>query len=409
MIFTEITKEEYEEYAKNHPLRSFFQTTSMAEVSSLKMWKSYYVGVKNENQLIAASRIMSLKNRLGKNYFYAPRGPLLDYENKKLLKFFTQNIKKYIKEKNGYVLHIDPLIIHKQRDIDGNVVENGIDNTSIINSLKELGYKHFGFINHYDYSKQVRWVFTLDLKNKNIDDLYKEMRQNHRNIINKTNKFAIEIKELSYDELDIYKKITEDTSERRNFSDKPIEYYQKIYNTFGKKNEAKFLVAYLNVEKYLSNLEQELEIENKKYIKSNEQNPTSGKTKELKVTVDALIKRINEAKELLNEKTLIPLSAALFILYEGEITYLFSGSYEKYMKYYAQYAIQWYMIKYGVENKFETYNFYGITGNFDKSDPEYGVYEFKKGFNGNVVEYIGDFDLPISTYYHINKIINKIK
>ena len=39
MIFTEITKEEYEEYAKNHPLRSFFQTTSMAEVSSLKMWK----------------------------------------------------------------------------------------------------------------------------------------------------------------------------------------------------------------------------------------------------------------------------------------------------------------------------------------------------------------------------------
>ena len=79
------------------------------------------------------------------------------------------------------------------------------------------------------------------------------------------------------------------------------------------------------------------------------------------------------------------------------------------MKYYAQYAIQWYMIKYGIKNNFKTYNFYGITGNFDKKDPEYGVYEFKKGFNGKVVEYIGDFELPITHYYHINKLLHRKK
>lgn len=409
MEFLEIKVEEYTEFIRKHELRNFLQTKEMAEVSKKANTIDYYVGVKEKNKLIAATRLVAWKNKLNKVYFYAPRGPLLDYKNINLLEFFTKEIKKYIKNKKGYVLHIDPAIIHKERDIDGKIIENGIDNTEIINNLKKMGYNHLGFNTNYDYSKQIRWIFILDIENKTEQEIFKNMRQNHRNIINKTEKFAIEIKELTYDELPIYKKITKDTSERRNFKDKPLEFYQRIYNNFVKKNQAKFLVAYLNVEKNISNLEKELEIENKRYQKSNETNPDAGKTKELKITVDSLKKRIEEAKEILKEGNLIPLSAALFIMYEGEIIYLCSGSYDKYMKYYAQYAIQWYMIKYGIKNNFKTYNFYGITGNFDKKDPEYGVYEFKKGFNGQVVEYIGDFELPISNYYYLNKIIQKIK
>ena len=51
----------------------------------------------------------------------------------------------------------------------------------------------------------------------------------------------------------------------------------------------------------------------------------------------------------------------------------------------------------------------------------YGVYEFKKGFNGKVVELIGEFDLPIikskynlykvafSTYKKTKNTLKKIK
>lgn len=54
------------------------------------------------------------------------------------------------------------------------------------------------------------------------------------------------------------------------------------------------------------------------------------------------------------------------------------------------------------------YNFYCITAIFDKNDPDYGVYEFKKGFNGQVEEYIDNFELPISSYYSVNKFIKTI-
>ena len=98
-----------------------------------------------------------------------------------------------------------------------------------------------------------------------------------------------------------------------------------------------------------------------------------------------------------------------FITYGEEVIYAFSGNIDKYMYFNAQYLIQWEMIKYAIKNKFKKYNFYGISGIFDRSDSNYGVYEFKKGFNGVVEEYIGEFVLPISNYYYINKLIKKIK
>ena len=71
------------------------------------------------------------------------------------------------------------------------------------------------------------------------------------------------------------------------------------------------------------------------------------------------------------------------------------------MKYNAQYLIQWEMIQYAIKNKYERYNFYGIEGKFDD---ENGVYGFKKGFDGEVVEFIGEFDLVVNKgYYYLYK------
>ena len=67
------------------------------------------------------------------------------------------------------------------------------------------------------------------------------------------------------------------------------------------------------------------------------------------------------------------------------------------------------MIEYAKDHNFKKYNFYGISGNFDKKDPDYGIYEFKKGFNGYVEEYVGEFELPLNWYYYFSKIKNKIR
>lgn len=398
MKFRELSIDEYKKFIKNYKNSNFFQDNRMDNYSKLKGYISYYVGVEENESVVAAARLLAKKSKFGKYNFSSPRGLLVDYNNFELLEFFVNNLKKYIKAKNGLVLKIDPYIIHKSRDIDGNETKK-IDNSNIVNNLKKLGFIHGGFTRGYDLSGQGRWYFVLDLENKSLDDIQKGMKANHRNIIRKAEKYGVEIKQIEYNDLPTFKHITEDTSARIGFSDKSLVYYQTMYDSF--KDEVKYLIAYLNVDKYKEKLKEELEINQNKYKLLSD--TTTGKAKELKITIDGLIKRLDESNHLKEKQ--IPISCAMFMLYNGEVDYLFSGSLSEYKNLYAQYLIQWHMIKYAIENNYKKYNFFGISGIFDKKDSEYGVYEFKKGFGGVVEELIGDFYLPTSILYKIKRII----
>ena len=79
------------------------------------------------------------------------------------------------------------------------------------------------------------------------------------------------------------------------------------------------------------------------------------------------------------------------------------------MFYNSQYLIQWEMIKYGINHGFKRYNFYGIPSTFDKNDKDYGIYEFKTGFNGFVEELVGEFVYPTSFMHYIMNFIHRIK
>lgn len=408
MKFIELSKAEFRAFLKTQPLNDFVQAPEMEEIGKQHNWKSYYVGVKVDDNIVAASRIMARKSHFGKQNFYAPRGLILDYHNKELLAFFTKELKKFIKQKHGYILTIDPALIYQERDIDGNIVEGGINNKDVVDTLISLGYHHLGFPVKMDVSSQVRFTFVLDLKDETEESIFANMKPNTRNLIRKTMKDGIEIRELEYDELERFKKITEATGERRNFSDRTLAYYQKMYQLFHPNDEVHFLLATLNLEKLTLQLEEQKKEEQEKLDLLIEQNSDSKKAKTQRRESEQLIQnlenKIKTYKKMMEEDgNVIDLSAAMFMTYGNEVVYLFSGNVAKYMKFNAQYLIQWHMIQYGLKHKFPRYNFYGISGIFDRKDPDYGVYEFKRGFNGHVEEYIGEFELPISNYYYIQK------
>ena len=86
-----------------------------------------------------------------------------------------------------------------------------------------------------------------------------------------------------------------------------------------------------------------------------------------------------------------PVSGALFITYGSEVVYLYSGSDPAENKQCGSYAVQWYMLKFALENGYPTYNFYGTHP--DKAD---GVFRFKSGFRAEVKELLGTFMLPLN-------------
>ena len=113
--------------------------------------------------------------------FYSPRGFLIDYHDFNLLKEFTEEVKKFAKVKGGIFIKIDPYVMYKQRDINGDLVKDGIDNSDTIDNLKKLGYKHFGF-NLMQDSLQPRWMHTITVKDRTAPDVMKDMDSKTRQI-----------------------------------------------------------------------------------------------------------------------------------------------------------------------------------------------------------------------------------
>ena len=407
MQFIEITEDEYRSFWENHPLKSFLSATEIGKLRKSNGWNVSFVGVEIDKELVAACMLVFHLRHFGKYEFYAPRGPLFDYDNKELFTYFFTELKKYIKAHHGYIFRIDPYILFKERDIDGNLVPGGFDHSSIVSNLLNFGFKKVP----NEQMEQVGWMFSLPLEGKTKEEIMKDMKSGTRNIIHKTEKFGITIKELGYDELERFQNIMEDTGERKNFSVRSLDYFQKMYQLFHDQGEVKYYVTELDLKQYEKRMEEDRQNAVNKLEKLSDAKYNEGQKKNLEAEILSFEKRIKESQEIRKEKhtDVITLSGSMFMITKPEIIYLSSGNYLEFMKFNSQYLLQWKMIQYGLEHGFKKHNFYGIPANINEHPKDYGIYEFKRGFNGVVEELIGEYELPITWHYYLIKAIHKIR
>lgn len=403
MTFQELNPSEFMEFVNSRKEKNFFQTIYTYNRLKNNKIDCYLVGVKENNKIIAASLIAKTNHSfLGKFTYEAYKGFILDYENKELLKFMTEEVKKFLKSKNALRLIIDPYIPAVSRDMDANITSE-FDNRYIKKYLEDIGYIY------NENGNQVKWCYCLDINGKSAEELFNEFRSSTRNNINKTiTKFKLNIKTLQKENLDEFKKVTSDTCKRRGFPDKTLKYYEDMYDAFG--DLVTFKICELNLDTYINHLEEENSTFEQKINELSDSASNINKKDAMKKNIESNLKKIEEAKQLKIDKgNIIPLSAAMFMLYGDEIVYLFSGSYEEYMQFFGQYRLQWEIIKYAADNNYKRYNFYGIEDVFDPNGKDRGVYEFKKGFRGYVEELLGSFILPIDNINKLYDISTKIK
>ena len=411
MKLIELNEKEFENFAKKHEQITFHQTQAWGNLKKSNGWTSYLVGLTDDKKIKGAALILSKKIPVINRYmFYSPRGFLIDYKDKKLLKEFTEKIKQFAKEKRAIFIKIDPYVPYKEHDNNGQLVENGFDNSIVVDNLKELGYKHFGF-NLMQDTLQPRWMHVINT-DRAMDDIMKDMESKTRQILRKNEKCGIITHEIEKDELPIFKEIMKHTSDRREFVDRPFSYYEKMWDTLHNAGILKIRIAEIDFNLYEENTKkeqqeikdsledrirkyenQELKMNEKKYNSHNKQDEERIKQ----------LEKIKEYKKEYGNKT--TLGGILFLVYGNEVLSLYGGSEEKLMQFQSAYTVHFDGIKYAAENNFKRYNFYGITGDFNENNPLYGLYLFKKSFGGHVVELIGEFDLVINkTLYKTYKL-----
>ncbi len=423
MEFSILNEKEFETIALKLPCSNFHQTVKWGKLKEKNGWIPHFLGVRKNKKIVAATLLLEKKIFKRFSIFYAPRGYLIDFKEKEILKFFTEEIRKFAKAKSGIFVKIDPYLIYKERDIDGKIIPNGIDNSDAVENLKALGYIHTGF-NLKHENMQPRWAFALNLEEKSKEEILANMESKTRQLIRKNERCNIEIREIDEEELAIFKDIMNHTSERRNFIDRPFEYYKNMLEIL--QDNAKIYIAELNIENLLEKTKKEVE-DNKKIISEKEieieqknKNINIDKTKkkieELKTTNKKLSEKIIHYQKIIDtDGKRIILGGIIYMIYNKEILSLFGGCYDKYKEFLSFYTIHWEIIKYAIDHGYTKYNFYGISGDFENKDDElYGLYDFKRGFGGNVEEYIGEFDLIINKpmyffYKHGFSLYKKLK
>lgn len=407
MTLTTISKEEFTSFANTVPHRSFIQSAEMADLLVERGNTVQFIAWKEDDQVQVAAILYSLP-MTGGLHMEINSGPL--YQEEAMLEPFYVALKDYAKENSAIELVIKPYDTYQTFDSDGNPTSE--EQTHFMDTLKNLGYQHDGLTTGYP-GGEGDWHYVKDMEGITEKNLLQSFSKKGKPLVKKAKSFGIELKRLNRDELQLFKDITSSTSDRRDYQDKTLDYYQTFYDSFGDK--ADFMIATLNFHHYYTNLEKDqakLAQKIDKLQKDLEVNPNSEKKqnqlREFSSQFDTFEVRKKEAKEYIEKygDQDVILAGSLFVYMPQESTYLFSGSYTEFNKFYAPAVLQEYMMLETIKRGIPRYNFLGIQGVFDGSD---GVLRFKQNFNGYIVRKMGTFRYyPSPLKYKLISLIKKL-
>ena len=397
MELRELSKTEFDSYALNHPLGSFQQTSFWGRFMEGDKFHAYYVGGFIKERLVGASLLLSYERKKGeKRIFYAPRGFLIDYKNEELLKEFTEEVKKFIIEKHGVFLKIDPYILVRDRDSEGNIIEGGV-----YNDFVEVNLTNAGFMKVND-NIQPKWLSRINLKEKTIDDILSKFSSKARQTIRRNERLGFKIRDLNFENIKRFLSIIDLERKRYKIITPTETFYKDLKQAFD--GNIKFKEVYFKKDEVINNINKMiLDVNKEKQDRINNYH-NSKMTEEY--FIDKELEALEEIKRLENLKEYfskcdddVSMGIYMFITIGNEVVALNGGIIDEYNKLDASYTLHYEMIKYALDNGYKYYNLYEIGDITDSNNKLKNSYNYKKNFGGEVVELVGEYDLVIDPKY----------
>lgn len=188
---------------------------------------------------------------------------------------------------------------------------------------------------------QPRHVFQLPLAGRTEDEILKGFNQLWRRNIKKAAKAGVEIRLGGADDLPAFHALYEETARRDGFTPRPLSYFQTMWTSMTAEAPERLRL-------YLAEHEGDL------------------------------------------------VAATTMTQVGRHAWYSYGASSTEKRDVRGSNAVQWRMITDALAGGAEIYDLRGITDTLDESDPHAGLIRFKLGTGGEAVEYLGEWDLPIS-------------
>ena len=415
--FCTISAQELDEFSAHHPQGNFQQTSQMGALRRDDGVEVESVGVRQNGTLVAAAQVETHRSSLS-TFCEVHDGPLCDFHDEELVRTFTEGVRNIARSKGAAQVSISPEYVFRERTSEGDALpadEGGLPDIESFTSLRRAGFEHDGFTR--GYTAVPRWRYVKDVDGfGSTNELLSSYSKNTRRNVRIAQNSAVHVRRLGREELDVFHDVCSLSCERQGFQNRDLAYFQKIFDDFGE--QAEFLAAYIDMDAYVESWKRKqagylADIKKLTASREGSSHPQSvdKKIASAQQAYESSFRRLEQAQEYIERDGRQPVVAVgLFIWHEREAVYLFSGSDDRYAKFYAPTALQHHVMSACLERGVDRYNFYGIDGVFDDpDDPGRGVLEFKQGFNGHVVEMPGEFTLVVRpVVYRAKRLAHKL-
>lgn len=303
----------WDSFVKNHKQGSFLESFKWGELQKKEGKKIWRFAIEDKGKYLGAMLLIKQNLPLGFSYLYSPMGPAMSLANLELKigKDLMAKIYDIAEEEKSIFLRLEPKT----------------------NSLSKIP---IGFVKSFQVQPNNTQILDLT---KSEEEILKEMHYKTRYNIRLADRRGIIVQESdgNNEDLDIFYKLTLETSRRAGISCHPKRHYQEILDVLGSDMARLYLAKYK----------------------------------------DKII-------------------AAAIVIYFGNIaTYVHGASSDEFRNLQAPHLVQWRAIQYAKSIGCKQYDFGGIAPeDANENHPWAGITKFKKGFGGYSESYMGSIDFP---------------
>lgn len=397
MLIKEIDELVFDEFAKNHILKNFFQSKEYGRLMKGSDFSVMYVGAYQSDVLVAASLILYKSIGLNMKYGYAPRGFLVDYYNESLLENFTKKVKDFFFKRGFAFIKINPEITFATIDFNEKSKTINTKNKELVSKMKMMGYDKLKD-NLYFESLLPKYTPVIHLPSYDINSLDKTFVYNMRDLESGGIKLIIG----NENDIESFYGFIDDKET------KTLTYYKHFYEKFHQNDMVDLILCEIDYSMYVKFLQKEYINEQEKNERINEEfelNPNNMDLYNRKTKSDQNMDRISSsitfANDRMQENQMRELIGAAFVVkHQGRVTMITTG-YNKTFNYLDIKGFMYFkLIEEYKKAGYSFFDLYGITADFSDTNPYKKLNDFKLRFKPNVFEYVGEFDLIVNKPFH---------
>lgn len=377
---TNIDAKTHDDFVKQSPLCNLLQSSNWAKIKD--NWDSCITGVYQKDKLVASGLILIKHLPLSFTMMYIPRGPIMDYENKELVKFYLKELKKWAKTKHCLFISFDPAIKLREFDLDHKDKPDDQKALSIINNLQDNKAIYKGKTLKIEETIQPRFHMGLYY----TDDLNSHLPKSTIKSCKAAIKRHVNVKVADHSEVEKFAKMIELTEKHKNVHLRNEEYFRKILDVY--KEDATLYLADVNVNTYKKELEDSIQIANDTLQNESATNNAKNKALQTIKNSEKELLTINDLASKYPNDTII--AGGLMVGFGNTCEMLYAGRNDDFNSFRPQYYLYTKKIEHSFKQGYQYVNMGGIEGTLDD-----GLSKFKANFNPVIIEYVGEFDLPV--------------